>query len=291
MIKKVLKMTHLKTVSIVIPTFNRSDKVRKAIESSLQQTYKCEVIVVDHGSSDDTPSTVREYGDKITYIRKEQDLGPHFCWLDGVMHATGEFIHLQFDDDWIEKTFIDECLSLFNDNVGMVFTDAFIIGNHKKNPNRIYSHLAKGKYEKDIYNNSILEKELLFSGHRLISPAACVFRRQDIIDSLYQGLLPLKTGNSYHGVGPDLFMSLITLLRYDNFGYINKPLAYFGAHDESITVKASFDKQHQQKLIEAYNDVRVYYLGVKNLQQNYSRYARIVSRKNKKESFRYLSQI
>ena len=32
-------------VTIVIPTFNRSELVQKAIESSLNQTYPCEIIV------------------------------------------------------------------------------------------------------------------------------------------------------------------------------------------------------------------------------------------------------
>jgi glycosyltransferase involved in cell wall biosynthesis len=42
-------------VTIVIPTFNRSAMLRRCIESALAQTLACEVIVVDHGSKDDTP--------------------------------------------------------------------------------------------------------------------------------------------------------------------------------------------------------------------------------------------
>ena len=82
-------------VAIVIPTFNRSKYVQKAIDTSLAQTYSCEVIVCDHGSKDDTPKVMQKYGDKIKYIRKEEDFGPHFCWLDGILHTDAEFIHLQ----------------------------------------------------------------------------------------------------------------------------------------------------------------------------------------------------
>ena len=71
-------------VAIVIPTFNRSKYVQKAIETSLAQTYPCEVIVCDHGSKDDTPNVMKKYGNKIKYVRKEEDFGPHFCWLDGI---------------------------------------------------------------------------------------------------------------------------------------------------------------------------------------------------------------
>ncbi len=56
-------------VSVVIPTYNRADKVRKAIESVLAQTFSdLEVIVVDDGSSDDTGKPLAEaFGDRIRY--------------------------------------------------------------------------------------------------------------------------------------------------------------------------------------------------------------------------------
>ena len=47
-----------KKVTIVIPTFNRADYVTKTIESALNQTVPCDIIVCDHGSSDNTPEVV-----------------------------------------------------------------------------------------------------------------------------------------------------------------------------------------------------------------------------------------
>ena len=94
-----------KTASIVIPTFNRMNFVEKAISVALNQTHPCEVIVCDHGSTDDTPEMMKKYEGKLTYIRREKDLGPHFCWLEGVLHANSEFAHILYDDDWIDETF------------------------------------------------------------------------------------------------------------------------------------------------------------------------------------------
>ena len=111
-------------VTIVIPTFNRSELVQKAIESSLNQTYPCEIIVCDHGSTDNTPAVMKRYKNKILYIRKEKDLGPYFCWLDGILHANTDFIHLQFDDDWIDETYIERCMELMQDEVGLVIAEA-----------------------------------------------------------------------------------------------------------------------------------------------------------------------
>ena len=42
------------SVSILIPTYNRAHLIERAINSSLNQTFRCEIIVCDHGSNDDT---------------------------------------------------------------------------------------------------------------------------------------------------------------------------------------------------------------------------------------------
>ena len=95
------------TVSIVIPTFNRAALLPRAIDSALAQTLPAEVIVCDHGSSDDTPTVAARYGDAIRYIRRERDQGPIVCWREGVESASGELVHFNFDDDWSDATFLD----------------------------------------------------------------------------------------------------------------------------------------------------------------------------------------
>ena len=41
-------------VSILIPTFNRGHLIERAILSAINQSYKCKIIVCDHGSNDNT---------------------------------------------------------------------------------------------------------------------------------------------------------------------------------------------------------------------------------------------
>ena len=56
-------------VSVIIPTYNRADLVREAIQSVLDQTYQdFEIIVVDDGSTDGTEQVLAQYKDKIIYI-------------------------------------------------------------------------------------------------------------------------------------------------------------------------------------------------------------------------------
>lgn len=247
-----------KKVAIVIPTFNRATMVTKAIDTALAQTYPCQVIVCDHGSRDNTPEVIKRYGDKITYVRKEQDFGISFCWLDGVLHTDADFVHIHLDDDWMESTFIERCVECMQDDeVGMAFSDAnlFDLVHDKCYPNCLNVQqlfgsgiIASEKLEQAVLNQSFM-----------LSPAACLYRRQDIIDAIYPGNLPIDFGGNYKGVGPDHFMTLISLLRYKKVASIGESLVTFAAHQGSITIDAHGNGDKAVKMVAAYNAVRKFY--------------------------------
>jgi glycosyltransferase involved in cell wall biosynthesis len=80
-------------VSIVIPVYNGANYLAEAIDSALAQT-DVEVLVIDDGSTDATPSIAKSYGDRIRYIAKPNGgvssalnrgiaemRGDYFCWL------------------------------------------------------------------------------------------------------------------------------------------------------------------------------------------------------------------
>lgn len=247
--------------SIVIPTYNRAHLLPKAIQTSLNQTVECEVIVVDHGSSDDTPKVAGSFGEAITYVRRERDFGPHFCWLEGVLHASSEFVHLQFDDDWIEETFIEECLQRFDPETGFVFSAARIVLENTKQV--IDIQFDDWLPETGSYPVGMLEKKILSS---LISPGAAVYRKQILIDALYQGRLPMSEAE-YHGVGPDCLVTLLSLLKYQKLGFVKDALATFQAHPRSITIDAKSDPEKKIKINDAYKEVKRYYKELKLLKK------------------------
>lgn len=242
-------------VTVVIPTFNRCNYVTKAIDSCLKQTQPCNIIVCDHGSKDETPKILKErYKNKVKYIRREEDFGPHYCWLDGVMHAETEYVKLLFDDDWLEPTFIEKSLPLMSQDVSCVITNAKIF-DETKNKIKNYNFLNK---ETGIYKNSLIKKRFLsFKG--VISPTSCLFRKQDLIDGIYQGKLLKKGGNYYHGVGPDMFVMLLGFLRYSKVGIVNENLSVFRAHTDSITIDSSKNIDKKIKISKAYEDVVEFY--------------------------------
>jgi glycosyltransferase involved in cell wall biosynthesis len=120
-------------VSAVIPTYNRSSQVCRAIDSVLAQTVRVEeIIVVDDGSTDGTADAVRDrYGCRVVLLEQE-NAGAAAARNRGIREARGEWIaFLDSDDVWmptkIERQF--EALAALGGEFGVCFTDCVFDGD------------------------------------------------------------------------------------------------------------------------------------------------------------------
>ena len=87
------------TVSVIIPTFNRADLIAQAIDSVLHQTCSdYEIIVVDDGSTDDTETVVRAYGERVRYVWTPNG-GTGHARNVGMQHARGRYLTFLDSDD------------------------------------------------------------------------------------------------------------------------------------------------------------------------------------------------
>ena len=114
-------------ISVIIPTFNAAQYLPAAIESVLGQDYKnLEIVVVDDGSSDDTPAVIARYGKFVEYIRLENNGGgPARPRNIGIRAASGDYIALFDSDDLMLPGKLNEqaeFLSEFKD-IPLVFTN------------------------------------------------------------------------------------------------------------------------------------------------------------------------
>ena len=88
-------------VSVIIPTYNRSWCLSEAIDSVLSQTFQdMELIVVDDGSTDETPALLSRYDDRLRCLR-QTNRGVSVARNHGIQAANGALIaFLDSDDLW-----------------------------------------------------------------------------------------------------------------------------------------------------------------------------------------------
>lgn len=94
-------------ISVVIPTCNRGDYLREAVQSALAQTIEIrEVIVVDDASDSDPRPELADLGDKVKVHRLPERSGANVARNLGIELARGRWVALLDDDDiWLpEKT-------------------------------------------------------------------------------------------------------------------------------------------------------------------------------------------
>ncbi len=245
----------MKTASIVIPTFNRDHLVSRAIESAINQTYPCEVILCDHGSTDNTPDVAARYKDKIRYIRREEDRGPIVSWRDGIEQATGEIVHITYDDDWIMPEFMEKTIAKLDDDVGFVYTNVIM---HYKDTNKTaisFKHPHSVGHMEDIV-------KYLIQIPLTISPGCAIFRKKDALKNL---LLQIPNAKGIYGkdsgVGEDLLLFLLTSLDYPKYVFVPEPLACFLSHSESITIDAILSGR-MRDIADSYANAKSYYFSL-----------------------------
>lgn len=116
----------LPLVSIVIPTYKRSDKIKKSIDSALKQTYSnIEILVVDDNEPDSdyrrfTKEKLKKYIDekKIRYIERSSNGGGSEARNTGIHESKGEFIAFLDDDDEYLPNKIEKQYNLYREKVG-----------------------------------------------------------------------------------------------------------------------------------------------------------------------------
>lgn len=126
-------------VSVVLTTFNRADRLKKAIDSVLDQSFEdYEIIVVDDFSTDKTEQVVEKYQKKdprIKYIRRSENFGNHSKPKnDGSLAAKADLIaYLDDDNTWL-KDHLQILYHVLKDrpDLGMVYGDRRIIDESRK---------------------------------------------------------------------------------------------------------------------------------------------------------------
>jgi len=107
-------------VSIPIATYNRAGFLEECLNSCFSQTYKdIEVIVVDDGSTDNTPEVAAKFGDRLKYVRQEHR-GNIATYYHARSLCTGKYMTYFGDDDLLFPTFIERGVEILESDPSLV---------------------------------------------------------------------------------------------------------------------------------------------------------------------------
>jgi glycosyltransferase involved in cell wall biosynthesis len=140
------EMDNTKLLSIVVPSYNSQDYLRRCLDTVVQGGREVEVIVVDDGSTDHTAEIAREYCERFPEIvrLKQKENGGHGSAVNcGLELATGTFFKVVDSDDWLNVSAYHTMLSKLR-SIGSV---DLVISNY------VYEYFYTGKSYVVRYNN------------------------------------------------------------------------------------------------------------------------------------------
>lgn len=152
-------------VSVIVPTYNRANYICETIESILAQDYpEKEILVIDDGSSDDTASVLKQYGDRIRYFYHPNQ-GEAITVNRGWSLATGEYAAIVSSDDPVRPGWLSACVEFMQNR------PAVLVGY----PDWIMINDAGAEIEKvEVFDYS--QERLLGWWHCLPGPGAIIRR-------------------------------------------------------------------------------------------------------------------
>ena len=210
----------IEEISVIIPTYNRCDLLKRAINSVIKQTITPkEIIIVDNGSTDQTYQMVSSLFPEINYFI-EKKRGVSAARNKGILESKSKWIAFLDSDDAWKPTKLEKQMeySVFNqDKYRIIHTDETWYRN-KKFLNQLKKHKKSGG---NIFKNSL---QLC-----CISPSSVVLKKQIFDD---YGLFDenLEVCEDY-----DMW---IRITSKEEVGFLDSPLvSKYGGHSDQLSKK------------------------------------------------------
>jgi len=206
-------------ISVIIPTHNRPELLKKAVGSVLSQTYKdLEVIVVDDGMEKRADSVIKEFNDsRIKHIQHQEEKGGSAARNTGIRASSGEFIaFLDDDDEWLPEkleTQMKEFEKTGND-VGFCFSAVTNIFDNKEENTRVpagvgdYFETALTR-AKTFLNVTLIIKRFVFDDIGFFDEQLPSHQESDLI---------IRISKKYQGLGINKPLVWVNMSAHDSIG-------------------------------------------------------------------------
>jgi glycosyltransferase involved in cell wall biosynthesis len=251
-------------VTVGIPTFNRANLLREAVESVLAQTFAdVRVLVSDNASTDDTADVVASIRDeRVDYVRADRNLGviPNFNRLIDL--SDSEYFVLLPDDDILYPEHLESTVDVLEsfENVGIVHT-AFDLIDADSRVIRGISPLGSRRRLTIERGERYLERSM--TSNWPVCFSSVLYRRRALLDA--------DRFRADEEPFADLPLWMRIAVDWD-FAYVARPLVGFRMHPGTVTLGigeeagATLEAQDRTRLLsDVRNRRRMEFLGEASL--------------------------
>ena len=161
-------------VSVIVPVYNAAKFLPTCLNSIINQTYQnLEVIIINDGSTDNSPDIIEQYNEKDNRIKAftQKNQGLSGARNTGLSKATGDYVTFVDSDDKIEPTMIEKLLSALNEAESDIAVCSFkeIFKNKKT------THFNKQDYPKTVYHTEQALRAMLKEEGFMVSATMKLF--------------------------------------------------------------------------------------------------------------------
>lgn len=246
------------SISVIIPTHNRSTLLCNAIESFINQDYpndKYEIIIVDNASTDGTKQAIEKYLNNtspvIRYIYNDK-LGLHYSRNQGAIEAKNKILYFADDDVIAAKNMLTEiCVPfLFDKRVATV--TGRVLPKWETPPPKWIERYCNNKFLSllDPPEDFVISKNInfLYGCHQAVKKDVYI---------MVGGSNPDTFGPIMLGDGEAGLNTKIQMLGY-LFGYNGKAITYHVISLQKMTQKYLNQRMGNDGNFQAYSDYRKY---------------------------------
>jgi glycosyltransferase involved in cell wall biosynthesis len=222
-------------VSILIPTYNSSRYIERALASARGQTHRnIEIVLHDNASADDTWTIISRHAEldpRVKCYRNSTNVGPLRNWQKGLEQCRGEYVKILWSDDWLEPECVEACVGALESDprAGLVFTGVITHGDDTDFA--MYLYPRRRHFDIETYLLRTLADD-----NMPMSPGAALVRRRDAqFDTVSNADAELTAAGLNMGAGPDVLFLLRAAIKYASVAHMSKYFNHFQARADSFT--------------------------------------------------------
>lgn len=232
-------------VSIIVPIYNTERYLDRCLQSLLNQTLKdIEIILVDDGSTDNSPKKCNDYANidpRVKVIHKENG-GAGYARNSGIKIANGEFLAFVDSDDFVDISMYEKLYSAATKGD----YDAIFCGFNKERDNKIGWTKSNEITEDRIFEKKDIQELIL----DMIASRPEIREEREYSMSVWRSIYKKKIIEdlnilfaSEKEVGSEDLLFQINFLNHSNRIYfLKEQLYYYTTNQESISSTFKKDK-------------------------------------------------